>query len=305
MNRLVRLYPRAWRERYGDELEWLVAEMSDSGSSAWRTRTDLARGAFRERLRAAGLGGTGTPSEETRGGVLLVLAAWTLFVLAGLAIQKLYEHWQSALPGSGHGRATVAFDTLVVTAVGASLLVVLGLLLATPAALRHLDEHGWSGLRRYLLAACALTAVAVVATVGLVIWAHNLTPADRGGGDAGYVAGFLLWAASCGAALASWTAFAIGLARRVELTARILRWEARLACAVTAAMAVMCVAAFAWWATLAGHAPTFFGAPANASVLETLGPLPVLIGFAMLVATALAGVGARHALVHAPHTRCR
>jgi hypothetical protein len=35
-------------------------------------------------------------------------------------------------------------------------------------------------------------------------------------------------------------------------------------------------------------------------VLETLGPLPVLIGGAMLVATVLGGVGARHALVHAP-----
>src|SRR5436190_12931222 len=198
MNRLVRLYPAAWRERYGDQLDWLVTEMNDSGSSSWRMRTDLVRGALRERLRAAGLGGTGSPADETRGGVLLVMAAWTLFVLAGAAIQKLYEHWQSAVPGSGHGRATVAFDTLVVTAIGASALVVLGLALAVPAALRHLDAHGLNGLRRHLLAAGTLTLVAVLATVGLAIWAHNLTPSDRGGDDAGYVGAFLVWAAICG-----------------------------------------------------------------------------------------------------------
>jgi hypothetical protein len=232
--------------------------------------------------------------------VLLVLTAWTLFVLAGAAIQKLYEHWQSAVPGSGHGRATVAFDTLVVTAIGASALVVLGLALAVPAALRHLDAHGLNGLRRHLLAAAALTLVAGLATVGLAIWAHNLTPADRGGDDAGYVGAFLVWAALCGLALGSWTAFAAALARRLDLPASTLRWEARLACAVTAAMAVMSAATFVWWATIAGHAPRFFGAAANASVLETLGPLPVLIGGAMLVATVLGGVGARHALAHAP-----
>jgi hypothetical protein len=303
MNRLVRLYPAAWRKRYGDELEWLVAEMSDRGSSSWRTRADLLRGASRERLRAAGLGGTGTPSDETRGGVLLVLAAWTLFVLAGLAIQKLYEHWQSALPGSGHGQATFAFDTLIVTAICASALVLFGLALAVPAALRHLETQGWNGLRRHLLAAGALTLLAGLGTAGLAIWAHNLTPAARGGDDAGYVAAFLVWAAICGSALASWTAFATTLARRVDLPARTLRWEARLACAVTAAMAVMSAAAFVWWATVAGHAPPFFGAAASASVAETLGPIPVMIGGAMLVATVLGGVGARHALAYAPSSR--
>jgi hypothetical protein len=46
---LVRLYPRAWRERYGDELLGLLA---DRGAD-WRDAADLARGCAREWARSA------------------------------------------------------------------------------------------------------------------------------------------------------------------------------------------------------------------------------------------------------------
>jgi predicted permease len=41
MRRIVRLYPRAWRQRYGDELEALI---EDTGPG-WRVAVDVARGA--------------------------------------------------------------------------------------------------------------------------------------------------------------------------------------------------------------------------------------------------------------------
>jgi hypothetical protein len=46
MSGLIRLYPRAWRERYGDELEALVAERPPT----LRDRVDIVRGAVDARL---------------------------------------------------------------------------------------------------------------------------------------------------------------------------------------------------------------------------------------------------------------
>lgn len=47
---LLRLYPRAWRERYGEEVLALI-EQSGGG---WRCSANLVSGAARERLRALG-----------------------------------------------------------------------------------------------------------------------------------------------------------------------------------------------------------------------------------------------------------
>jgi hypothetical protein len=49
MNRLVRLYPRAWRERYQDEFACLVADLSAAQPSRLdrlRLTVDVARGAL-------------------------------------------------------------------------------------------------------------------------------------------------------------------------------------------------------------------------------------------------------------------
>lgn len=48
---LLRLYPRAWRERYGEEVLALI-EQSGGG---WRCSANLVSGAARERLRALGV----------------------------------------------------------------------------------------------------------------------------------------------------------------------------------------------------------------------------------------------------------
>ena len=47
MTALVRLYPRRWRQRYGEEFEQLLADLTDSGGRAgWRVALDVARGAL-------------------------------------------------------------------------------------------------------------------------------------------------------------------------------------------------------------------------------------------------------------------
>lgn len=50
MNRLLRLYPRSWRERYRDEFDALLA----ASPGSWRTTIDVARGAFDAHRRVGG-----------------------------------------------------------------------------------------------------------------------------------------------------------------------------------------------------------------------------------------------------------
>ena len=66
-DRLLRWYPPAWRARYGEELEELIAEATGGGRVPWRTRLDIARSGTRERLRASGLTGDGVPPDDDRG----------------------------------------------------------------------------------------------------------------------------------------------------------------------------------------------------------------------------------------------
>jgi hypothetical protein len=47
--RLLRWYPRAWRDRYGDELAAVIQDDLDEGRPAWRLRLSVAGGGERGR----------------------------------------------------------------------------------------------------------------------------------------------------------------------------------------------------------------------------------------------------------------
>lgn len=91
---LVRLYPRAWRERYGAELTALLDEIPAPGV---RVAFDLAVGALREQLRAAFV----DVSEKRRQNILgsfVAIGSWVVGTI-GTALVAL------ALPDSEKGSA--------------------------------------------------------------------------------------------------------------------------------------------------------------------------------------------------------
>lgn len=277
-DRLVRLYPRSWRDRYGEELCDVILQ-SSGDQVPWHLRFDVLRASGRERLCATGMAGDGPPADRARGGVLAVLLAWALFVVAGSAVQKTSEHWQALPATGGRGLAQAAFVVLVAVAVAAAI-VVLGGIAAAVVGVRAVN---WDAVRRAVLSAAVLTVVAGAATVALVFWAHGLSAAARDGHDAEYGIAFVVWAVLCAAALLAWTVAAASIARRLELGARLLRVEVCLAVAVAAAMALMTVATAVWWASLGGE----------------VSPIPLVGASALMVlATSLAGHGSRRA-VHA------
>ena len=293
---LLRLYPRAWRARYGEELEALIVESSGGPRVPWRTRFDVARGGARERLRAAGLLGDGRPGDEVRAGASLTLCAWALFVAAGMAVQKFSEHWQDVTPSADRALPSTAFAALMIAAVCGSVLVLVGIGTALPSLAASLRTGGWPVIRRRVVTAALLTCGVIAGTVVLVAWAHGLTNRERTGGDAAYATAFVAWALLVVACLFAWTAAAIAAARRLHLPAAVLRTEAWIASLVTAAMAAMTVAALVWWIALADLAPWFLAGRPVGSSASPFAPELLAACALMVLATLIGATGAQRAM---------
>jgi hypothetical protein len=289
---LLWLYPRAWRARYSEELLALLTELREGESTPARMRRDVVRTALAERLRVAGFGAGAPPATRARSGALLVLCAWMLFAVAGARVQKFSEHWQGATSRSARGVPAVAFHILEAAAAFGGALVLAGVALALPRAVGYIRSGGWPVVRRAVLRASALTAVAIGATAALAVWAQQIDTTQRNGASSAYSGAFVLCALLLVGALAAWTMVAVSLARGLELSSRVLRIEALLAGAICASMLAMTVATATWWGALGRVAPWVLhgaadGSPASSFALSLFVPSAL-----MAMATCFAAFGA-------------
>lgn len=268
---LLRAYPPAWRERYGDELVSLIEADSEGGKVSWRVKLDVIGAGLAQRLRNSGLAGDEVPPEgRVRAGVLLVLSSWAAFVVAGIAFAKSVEHVASG----------AAYTGVQVAAGAGTLAVVFGIALVARPLSAFLRAGGWQTIHRPVLRALGATGLTVVAFVPLIIWAHRLTYPQRNGSDRLYGGAFLVVATLAVASIGLWTRAAVVTARRLELTRALLAAEALLAGVTTLAMASMTVAATVWWTRVDG------------GLLLRM----VLITLVMAAATALAAAGSFRSL---------
>lgn len=251
---------------------------------------DVVRAGLVQRLRASGLAGDElAPVEQLRAGVLLVLCAWSAFVVAGCCFAKFSEHWQAVTPESARDLPATAFDVVLQAAELASAAVLLGIAVALSAFVAFLRDGGWQSIRRHILRATALTAVTLALSGLLVIWAHHLSHAERNGENWLYGTFFVLWGLFVAGSIALWTAAAVAAARRIHLAPRRLRLEAGIAWFVTAAMFVMTAGAALWWGSLAA-------AGGGHSAVQTVSPQLLAITLTMLLATSVAVAGSARSL---------
>jgi hypothetical protein len=288
----LRWYPRPWRARYGDELTALLDDEYGSVMPA-RVRLSLVSGGLRQRVRQSGLTGDAVPAADgVRAGALVVLAAWTAFVIAGASFAKFSEHFDEALPhGIGaHRVPDFAFTVLRTVAGVAGILVVAGAVLAAPAFMRFLRAGGWISLRGHFLRALTCTVVTVVVTLPLLMWSHDLPSHQPNGGIHWNGVLFLMWTALIVITLTLWTVMAVAAGRRVDLSIAVLTSEAILAAAVAVAMVTMVVATVVWWGVMAKDAPTFLnaspggapGSPWDLWLIATVGLMAVAMGTAAI-----------------------
>jgi hypothetical protein len=292
-DRLLRWYPEAWRQRYGDELIALMEDTYDDRPVPWRCRMSLARSGAVERLRGSGLaqGGDGS-GQRIRSGSLLVLWAWAVFVVAGAGFAKFAEHWDAVTPKGARWLPAAAFDAVQWAALTGGVIVLVAASASVPAFVRSMARGGWAPIRLPVLRAVAVAAATVVATVGIVVWAHHLGPRPAGRAHLPYAGVAALWALMVVATIATGTAAAVAVARRLRFSPRVLRLQGVLALAMVLVMVVVVAGTIAWWGAVAANAPWFFDDGVIGSTTSRTPPALVGAGVLMVLGLAVALPGA-------------
>ena len=293
---LVRLYPRAWRERYGEEFVALLEERPAS----LRDALDVALGAADAHLRpqVASERRVALMIGRMRGSVLAVLWAWVGVVMAGVGFQKMTEYEDFVRVARENAAVGVSFDAVVAGAVVALAAVLVGGAPIVFAAVRGALAEGRKDVP--LLLCVPLLSVAAfigyVFLVGEVVYPALGHLTARGGVNVALflsLAGVFLLAAVASAASVS------AAVRRSEVGERIYRFALYPAGLATLAMVMVSTATLVWGLALWAQAPTLFvghdGILATSTVATWLVILAVMGGCTCVaVAAVVRGVRARY-----------
>jgi hypothetical protein len=279
--RLMRLYPAAWRRRYGDEFfELLIADLAERPHCPSRS-LDVVRGAIVARLHGAGLvGPVSEPRRQAATNLAVLGSALALFLTFGVSVwAQLSIGWQWSAPSTV--ATTMAMITMSICAllfaalgVAAAVPIVVGvwrafarregrtlrrpLLLVGTSALvlivggRHF-ANGWPGTGGHPwahqgLVPGGIAAFAWALTLSVTsYWAH---PSALSGFPPAEVAWMLTSPfALCGAAVGL-----VKVMRRVDLSLGALRFEILVGSIAAIAMEAF-LAAACWWVLRGGPGP--------------------------------------------------
>ncbi|HEY5092461.1 MAG TPA: hypothetical protein VII60_04280 [Acidimicrobiales bacterium] len=287
--RLLKWYPPSWRSRYGDDFLAYVDDTLDGKRPTVGFVSSIALGAVRERAHESGLlGEHPTPAVQSRGGSLVVLCAWSVFMLAGATFSKTSEHFAKAMPAGSSSPARVGFDIVAGCGALGMILVLIGACVALPSFVAFLRSGGWTVARRRILHSLTLTVLALVAIVPLSLWSRHLNSVQRNGGDGAYSGAFIAWAVLIALTLVSWDRVALQCVARMALSSRVLRVEALLATGVSILMVTITAGAALWWVRVGSSAPWFLQGTSYGSSASPLTP-NLILTLALMVVAACAG----------------
>jgi len=238
--RLLRWYPRAWRERYGEELLALIQDTLDEGRPTWRLRLGVVRGGLRERAHQARQA-VGAAIKRPSG-----LDLWAKMLAAGTIVAILPQNLSESPPPARGWQAVAAFDALLAAVALTGAVVVASGLAALPALVRFLRAGGWPKIRRRVVWAAGATVVAGGALAGLVLAAGSRSPAQVNVSYA-YLAGFLTTGLAITAAIGLWAIAAAAMARHLTLDPRLRAVQLVLVAVTPAAVTVVLATLNLWW----------------------------------------------------------
>jgi hypothetical protein len=293
---LVRLYPRAWRERYGEEF---LALLEERRASSVGNLFDVAFGALDAWLEPQVTSGRSTVVvERMRGSVLLVLWGWVGLVVAGIGFQKMTEYEDFIRAARDSVAVGVAYYTVMVGAVLALAAVAVGGLPLAFAAVRKAVEER----RRDVPLLFCVPPLSLVGFVGYVLLVTKVIypalghPAVH---DASNVALFLsLVGVFLLAAVASAWAVSAALGRSA-VGGRTVRFALYPAAVAAFAMVVVLAGTAVWGLALRAHSTALYTGDDGILATPTYATwLAIVAVMAASTAVALAatarGLRARH-----------
>jgi hypothetical protein len=253
--RLLRWYPKDWRTRYGDEFaELLISDLSEQPRS-WQRTADVARSGVVARLTSAGLSGHALePSDQVRASLASLGCALAAFLTFGVAMwSQLTVGWQWSEPN-----ATATKAAMVVMSGAMLLFLSVALLAAVPigwSVLMRFARRRWHGLQwpssLFLVGGALLTLGSrhfgngwpgtgghpwahqglVPGGVAAFSWASTLSISSYWAHPVAllsFPAAEVAWMAVSPVAMICLVVGAAKTVRRLDLSPRVLRYEARL-----------------------------------------------------------------------------
>jgi len=264
-NYVLHLYPRPWRERYGEEF----LAMLEQRPLSFLDGLDLLRGALDAHLHPA-LSTTGMPRQARmaylftalRSSVLTIFCAYVGFILAGMGFQKLTEDAQFQQVAQTWNLVGLAFHLVVMGAVVALLAVTAGGLPIVAAVIRSALAR-----RRYApLCGLAVPFLAFAVFLSVTLFLETINRPGTQHFWQFFAHQGLFFGTVLATAIASPSAICFAVARS-EVPVRLLRFAVRVSTLVISAMALVLAATIAWGLGLRASAPQLFAS--NDGVLRT------------------------------------
>ena len=261
--RLLRWYPRTWRERYGEELLALIQDTLDEGRPTWRLRLGVIWGGLGERVHQAVRAGKAAAKGASSG--------WLTAVIAGSTLANLPWNLKAPLPPARAWQKTAAFDALVGAFAVTGVVVLASGLVAAPAFIAFLREGGWPKIRRRVAWAAGATVAAGAGLAGLFLGQRSMSSAElRHSGT--YGAGVVATTVAIVAASGLWASAATATAKHLKLATRARAAQPLLgAVTLTAALAIV-PANLIWLAATESSLPWLVVGVANLVVLGFVSP---------------------------------
>jgi hypothetical protein len=264
---LLRWYPRAWRERYGDELAALIQDNLDEGRPAWRLRLSVIVGGLRERgrqARHAAAASLKCPAWHDR---------WGTIMLAGLTCGFLAGDLASSASAVGTWQG-VALDVVLAAVALTGAVVLADGLAAFPALVRFLREGGGPKIRRRAGWAAGATVAAGGGLAGLVLVSGSHPPAQLNASWA-YWADVLATGLAIAAAIGLWAGAATATARHLTLTPQVRAAQLVLGAVIPTAVTTMLITLALWWSATQDSVTMLVLAAANLAAVSASTPVKI------------------------------
>jgi hypothetical protein len=261
--RLLRWYPRAWRERYGEELLALIQDTLDEGRPTWRLRLGVVTGGLRERVHQAVRAGTAAAKRASSRSLMIVVT--------GLILGNLPWNLKAPLPPARAWQKTAAFDALIGVIAVTGVVVLAGGLVAAPAFVAFLREGGWSKIRRRVAWAAGATAAAGGGLAALFLGQRSMSSAQLSHSWA-YAIGVVATTVALVAALGLWASAAAATAKHLNLATRARAAQPLLAAVTMTTALAMVSANTIWLAATQSSLPWLVVGVANLAVVSVVAP---------------------------------
>jgi hypothetical protein len=277
---VLRLYPLAFRRRYGEEMRALLDQQQPTASAV----LDLLRGALVAHVRppAAAIDWVDA-ADRLRASASGVLICWVLFAAAGFGFYKTTEDRAFSAAGHAHPVLAVAHVAVQSLALIASAAVVLG---ALPLIAVALTRARHDPKLRQIVARAPLPLAVFGALTAVVVAIAHAHPGHHGSGGYGLAVAWGIAGLGCGIACAL-----LSRAALFAVPASAIRLRLALAGAgiVAAAMLVIAVATVVYTAALMVGASRLAAMGNGPFQLLSAGASLILQAVAMLALSALAG----------------